>query len=148
MRSNATRFIGHSMPAYLPPVPSSTETLSLLTSSATSLTVTVSPPQGHRLIASGSEGYKTRRLQTRLEQAIFFGTAESENPFAFELQPETYEGDLASAALAVSAGILASSESCSFSLFLPVSHAHSRTRAPHELASGSFSRRLCATLEG
>lgn len=96
------------MPSYLPPVPSALQSLSLLTSSASSLTVTVSPPQGNQLIASGSEGYKTRRLQTRLEQAIFFGTQEVENPFAFDLQPD-YEGDLATAALAVSAGILASS---------------------------------------
>lgn len=96
------------MPSYLPPVPSAVQTISLLTSSASSLAVSVSPPQGHRLIAAGSEGYKTRRLQTRLEQAIFFGTQDVENPFAFDLQPD-YEGDLAAAALAVSAGILASS---------------------------------------
>ncbi|GAA5875605.1 hypothetical protein JCM3774_006115 [Rhodotorula dairenensis] len=108
LRSNANRFIGASMPSYLPPVPSAVQALSLLTSSASSLAVTVSPPQGHRLIAAGSEGYKTRRLQTRLEQAIFFGTQDVENPFAFDLQPD-YEGDLAVAALAVSAGILASS---------------------------------------
>ncbi|KWU46470.1 methyltransferase type 11 [Rhodotorula sp. JG-1b] len=110
LRSNSNRFIGASMPSYLPPVPSAVESISLLTSSASSLTVTVSPPQGNQLIASGSEGYKTRRLQTRLEQAIFFGTQEVENPFAFDLQPD-YEGDLATAALAVSAGILASSSS-------------------------------------
>ena len=108
LRSNSNRFIGASMPSYLPPVPSAVESISLLTSSASSLTVTVSPPQGNQLIASGSEGYKTRQLQTRLEQAIFFGTQEVENPFAFDLQPD-YEGDLATAALAVSAGILASS---------------------------------------
>lgn len=107
LRNSSNRFIGASMPSYLPPVPSAVESISLLTSSASSLTVTVSPPQGNQLIASGSEGYKTRRLQTRLEQAIFFGTHEVENPFAFDLQPD-YEGDLATAALAVSAGILAS----------------------------------------
>ncbi|GAA5989361.1 hypothetical protein JCM10908_001278 [Rhodotorula pacifica] len=110
LRSNSNRFIGASMASYLPPVPTAVQTLSLLTSSASSLTVSVSPPQGNRLIASGSEGYKTRRLQTRLEQAIFFGTQDSENPFAFDLQPD-YEGDLAIAAQAVSAGILASSSS-------------------------------------
>ena len=98
------------MTPYLPPVPTATETVTLLTSTASTLTVAVSPPQGHRLIASGAEGYKTRRLQTRLEQAICFGTQDVENPFAFDLQPD-YEGDLAVAAQAASAGILASSKS-------------------------------------
>ncbi|GAA6006390.1 uncharacterized protein JCM10292_002672 [Rhodotorula paludigena] len=108
LRGNLNRFLGISLPSYLPTPSATLESLSLLSSSPSILTVTVSPPQGHRLIASGAEGYKTRRLQTRLEQAIFFGTSETENPLAFDLQPD-YEGDLALAAEAVSAEILASS---------------------------------------
>lgn len=96
------------MAPYLASPAAAVETLSLLTSSPSVFSVNVSPPQGHRLIAPGTEGYKTRRLQTRLEQAIFFGTSEVENPLAFDLQPD-FEGDLAVAAVAVSSEILASS---------------------------------------
>ncbi|BGP29934.1 hypothetical protein JCM10296v2_001686 [Rhodotorula toruloides] len=60
------------------------------------------------LTAPGTEGYETRRLQTRIEQAVFFGTAEAQNPLALDLQPD-FEVDLAVAAVAVSSGILASS---------------------------------------
>ncbi|BGP37735.1 hypothetical protein JCM10449v2_001657 [Rhodotorula kratochvilovae] len=113
LRQNATRFLGHSMPSYLPSPPAATETLSLLTSSPSLVTVAVSAPQGAERLApgaGGAEALKTRRLQTRLEQAIFYGTREAENPLAFDIQPD-FEGDLAKAAAAVSAEILASSSS-------------------------------------
>ncbi|KAJ8295400.1 Nucleoporin nup132 [Rhodotorula toruloides] len=108
LRKNTDRFLGLSMPSYLPSPATAIETLSLLTSSPSIFSVSVSPPQGHRLIAPGTEGYKTRRLLTRIEQAVFFGTNEAQNPLAFDLQPD-FEGDLAVAAVAVSSGILASS---------------------------------------
>lgn len=112
LRQNSTRFLGLSMPSYLYSPPSSTETLSLLTSSPSLLTVSVSAPHhpGQRVApsAGGLEALKTHRLKTRLEQAIFYGTREAENPLAFDIQPD-FEGDLAKAATAVSADILASS---------------------------------------
>ncbi|GAA5863802.1 hypothetical protein JCM1840_005771 [Sporobolomyces johnsonii] len=108
LRHNTNRVLGISSPSYLPAAPSAHDTLSLLTSISSILTVTVSLPQGHQLIAAGSEGYKTRKLKTKVEHAIYFGTSEAENPLAFNLQPD-YEGDLAVAAEAVSAEILASS---------------------------------------
>ncbi|CDR42823.1 RHTO0S07e04500g1_1 [Rhodotorula toruloides] len=108
LRKNTDRFLGLSMPSYHPSATATIETLSLLTSSPSIFSVSVSPPQGHRLVARGTEGYKTRRLQTRIEQAVFFGTNEAQNPLAFDLQPDL-EGDLAVAAIAVSSGILASS---------------------------------------
>ncbi|BGP22727.1 hypothetical protein JCM10295v2_001618 [Rhodotorula toruloides] len=108
LRKNTDRFLGLSMPSYLPSPAAAIETLSLLTSSPSIFSVSVSPPQGHRLLALGTEGYKTRRLQTRIEQAVFFGTDPAHNPLAFDLQPD-FEGDLAVAAVAVSSEILASS---------------------------------------
>ncbi|BGO89473.1 hypothetical protein NBRC10512v2_001430 [Rhodotorula toruloides] len=89
------------MPSYLPSPAAAIETLSLLNSSPSILLC-------HRLIAPGTERYKTRRLQTRIEQAAFFGANEAQNRLAFDLQPD-FEGDLAVAAVAVSSGILASS---------------------------------------
>ncbi|GAA5922516.1 hypothetical protein JCM3775_005758 [Rhodotorula graminis] len=112
LRQNSTRFLGLSMPSYLPAPPSPTETLSLLTSSPSLVTVTVSAPHGsqQRVVPGGVEALKTQRLKTRLEQAIFYGTREAENPLAFDIQPD-FEGDLAKASTAVSADILASSSS-------------------------------------
>ncbi|GAA6004642.1 hypothetical protein JCM10207_000965 [Rhodosporidiobolus poonsookiae] len=111
LRSTAHRIIGHSLPSHLPNPTSSTSTLSLLTSTPSLLTVSVTAPRT-RALAPSSEGLKTRKLQTRLEQAVFFGTkageGDAENPLAFELHPG-YEGDLAKAAEALSAEILASS---------------------------------------
>ncbi|GEM09537.1 hypothetical protein Rt10032_c08g3554 [Rhodotorula toruloides] len=74
LRKNTDRYLGLSMPSYLPSPAASIETLSLLTSSPSIFSVSVSPSQGHRLVAPGTEGYKSRRLQTRIEQAVFFGT--------------------------------------------------------------------------
>jgi len=112
LRQNSTRFLGLSMPTYLAAPLSPTETLSLLTSSPSLVTVTVTAPHGsqQRVAPGGVEALKTQRLKTRLEQAIFYGTREAENPLAFDIQPD-FEGDLAKASTAVSADILASSAS-------------------------------------
>ncbi|ORY72608.1 methyltransferase type 11 [Leucosporidium creatinivorum] len=106
LRSNTHRFLGVSTPSA--PLPSGLETLSLLTSTSTILAIQVSPPALLASFAPGSEGYKTRKLKTKIEQAIFFGASDVENPLAFDLQPD-FEGDLISATEAVSAEILASS---------------------------------------
>lgn len=100
------------MPTYLAAPLSPTETLSLLTSSPSLVTVTVTAPHGsqQRVAPGGVEALNTQRLKTRLEQAIFYGTREAENPLAFDIQPD-FEGDLAKASTAVSADILASSAS-------------------------------------
>ncbi|BGP13786.1 hypothetical protein JCM10213v2_001724 [Rhodosporidiobolus nylandii] len=107
LRGSSTRIIGLSLSSYLPSPPAAAptaDTLSLLTSTPSTLTVSVAPRPG----AAGVPD-KTRKLQTRLEQAVFFGSAqEAENPLRFDLQPG-YEGDLAKAAEALSAEILASS---------------------------------------
>ncbi|GAA5843798.1 hypothetical protein JCM9279_000149 [Rhodotorula babjevae] len=112
LRQNSTRFLGLSMPSYLLAPPSPTETLSLLTSTPSLVTVTVTAPHGsqQRVAPGGVDALKTQRLKTRLEQAIFYGTREAENPLAFDIQPD-FEGDLAKASTAVSANILASSSS-------------------------------------
>ncbi|GAA5848319.1 hypothetical protein JCM8547_004477 [Rhodosporidiobolus lusitaniae] len=117
LRSPSHRLLGYSLPSYLPSPPSSSpttpDTLTLLTSTPSLLTVSVSFPSPRATVPD-----KTRKLQTRLEQAVFFGASPSssassangevENPLAFDLPPE-FEGDLARAAEGVSAGILASS---------------------------------------
>jgi nuclear pore complex protein Nup133 len=113
LRSNTHRFLGVSTPSA--PGPSGLETLSLLTSTSTILAIRVSPPALLASFAPGSEGYKTRKLKTKIEQAIFFGASDVENPLAFDLQPD-FEGDLISATEAVSAEILASSKR-SFDIF-------------------------------
>lgn len=107
LRSNTHRFLGVSTPSA--PLSSGLETLSLLTSTSTILAIQVSPPALLASFAPGSEGYKTRKLKTKIEQAIFFGASDVENPLAFDLQPD-FEGDLISATEAVSAEILASSK--------------------------------------
>ncbi|GAA5979128.1 hypothetical protein JCM11641_008435 [Rhodosporidiobolus odoratus] len=105
LRSSSTRIVGTSLPAYISPSPSAAppaNTLFLLTSTSSTLSVSVVS----RPVAVPD---KTRKLQTRLEQAVFFGSAmEAENPLSFDLQPG-FEGDLAKAAVGLSAGILASS---------------------------------------
>lgn len=58
--------------------------------------------------APGTEGYKTRKLKTKLEQAIFYGANDADNPLAFDLLPG-FQGDLMAATEAVSSEILASS---------------------------------------
>ncbi|GAA5885246.1 hypothetical protein JCM6882_009536 [Rhodosporidiobolus microsporus] len=109
LRNSSNRILGLSLPSYLPTASASSapDVLSLLTSSPSIFSVSVSLPHALATIPD-----KTRKLQTRLEQAVFFGTpssaAEGENPLAFDLPPE-FEGDLAKAAERVSAEILASS---------------------------------------
>ncbi len=100
LRSSTHRFFGLSTP---PASPSSHLTaISLLSSTPSILTATVSPAAAPRAAP------KTRRLQTRLEQAVFFGGSQSDNPLAFDLRPG-WEGDLGAAAEAVSLEICASS---------------------------------------
>lgn len=106
LRSNTHRFLGVSTAS--PPTPSGIETLSLLTSTSTILAIQVSPPQLLTSLAPGSDGYKTRKLKTKIEQAIYFGASDAENPLTFDLQPD-FQGDLIAASEAVSAEILASS---------------------------------------
>lgn len=111
LRNPAHRILGFSLPSYLASTSSPTATadsLSLLTSTPSLLAVTVHPSASSGRLALPD---KTRKLQTRLEQAVFFGTAqgvEGENPLAFKLQ-HGFEGDLAKAAERLSAEILASS---------------------------------------
>lgn len=107
LRSNTHRFLGLSPPSFVPS-PSGIETLSLLTSTSTILVIQVSPPQIAHTFAPGSEGHKTRKLKTKIEQAIYFGAGDEENPLAFDMQPD-FEGDLLAATEAVSAEILSSS---------------------------------------
>lgn len=102
LRSSTHRFFGISTPPPNPSITSQTTTLSLLSSTPSILSVTVNPAAAPRAAP------KTRRLQTRLEQAVFFGGPASDNPLAFDLRPG-WEGDLGAAAEAVSREICASS---------------------------------------
>lgn len=106
LRSSTHRFFGLSTPAptLTSTVASASQlvTVSLLSSTPSILTATVNPAAAPRAAP------KTRRLQTRLEQAVFFGGAKSDNPLAFDLRPG-WEGDLGAAAEAVSQEICASS---------------------------------------
>ncbi|GAA6029226.1 hypothetical protein JCM8097_003577 [Rhodosporidiobolus ruineniae] len=117
LRNASQRILGSSLPPYLPSAsPSSSssgaDSLTLLTSAPSLLTLSVSPASS---TLSSLPPTPTRKLQTRLEHAVFFGTPAagatgeaSENPLAFDLPPE-FEGDLARAAEGVSAELLASS---------------------------------------
>jgi len=102
LRHSTHRFLGLSSSPAAPNAASQTVTLSLLSSTPSVLSVTVNPAAAPRAAP------KTRRLQTRLEQAVFFGGAKSDNPLAFDLRPG-WEGDLGAAAEAVSDDICASS---------------------------------------
>ncbi|KAM0753804.1 methyltransferase type 11 [Meredithblackwellia eburnea MCA 4105] len=103
LRSSAARFLGVSSLN-----PTSSRSLTLLTSSPTLISIDVTSSQPFEFDQPGSEGFKTRKLKNKLEQAIFFGGKDSENPLAFDLSPD-FEGDLIAASLAVSTELLASS---------------------------------------
>lgn len=108
LRINTHRFLGISTPS--PAVTAAGKaSLSLLTSTGTVLSIQVTAPQTFSTLAPGSEGYKTRKLKTKIEQAIFYGSNDADNPLAFDLLPD-YEGDLMAAAESVSAEILASGQ--------------------------------------
>lgn len=107
LRSSTNRFLGLSTTlAQSAAIP----TLGLLTSTASIISIEITAPTGLTLDNNNSAATKTRKLKTKIEQAIFFGTDSAENPLAFDLLPE-FEGDLITAAEAVSTEILSSSES-------------------------------------
>jgi len=124
LRHNTNRFIGVSLPS-ISSSPSSASTLSLLTSTASLLNLSVTPPAPLPLsVNNTSETYKTRKLKAKIEHAIYFGITstssdkkkksnqnaeEEENLFKFDLQRD-YEGDLAVAVEGVSRDLLASGE--------------------------------------
>ncbi|GAA5852763.1 hypothetical protein JCM3766R1_006149 [Sporobolomyces carnicolor] len=109
LRHNTNRFIGVSSipPPSSSPSSSSSTTLSLLTSTCSLLDVTVTLPDSPLplSITNTSETYKTRKLKSKVEHAIYFGI--DENLFKFDLQKD-YEGDLAVAVEGVSQDLLAS----------------------------------------
>ncbi|GAA5931821.1 Nup133p [Sporobolomyces koalae] len=127
LRHNTNRFIGVSSPDYLSVSPASSSTstsLTLLTSTSSLLNLTVTPPSSPLplSITNTSETYKTRKLKSKIEHAIYFGinakstvgkrsqseaATEQENLFKFDLQQD-YEGDLAVAAEGVSQDLLSS----------------------------------------
>lgn len=152
LRHNTNRFIGVSSipPPSSSPSSSSSTTLSLLTSTCSLLDVTVTLPDSPLplSITNTSETYKTRKLKSKVEHAIYFGIGstssgggkqnarslapvrgeaaadrdldrQDENLFKFDLQKD-YEGDLAVAVEGVSQDLLASGETSflSLSLFL------------------------------
>lgn len=108
LRSNTNRFLGISNPS--PFVLSATQSLTLLTSTASLLSVEITAPQGLIADLPGTEGFKTRKLKSKIEQAVFYGGDAADNPLAFDLLPD-FEGDLTAAAEAVSSEILSSSAS-------------------------------------
>lgn len=107
LRTNTNRFLGVSIPSS---APSAAQSLTLLTSTASLLTLEVAPTQGLVFDHPGSEGFETRKLKSKIEQAIFFEGEDVDNPLAFKVMNE-YKGDLIAAATAVSTEILSSSES-------------------------------------
>ncbi|GAA5905117.1 Nup133p [Sporobolomyces salmoneus] len=127
LRHNTNQFIGLSLPSAPSSRSPASTTLSLLTSTASLLNLTVTPPASPLplSITNTSETYKTRKLKSKIEHAIYFGITsssssrkgrtisskedneEEENLFKFDLQKD-YEGDLAVAAEGVSQDLLAS----------------------------------------
>ncbi|GAA5966313.1 hypothetical protein JCM3765_005253 [Sporobolomyces pararoseus] len=130
LRHNTNRFIGISLPSRASSSATSTS-LSLLTSTSSLLNITVTPPASPLplSITNTSETYKTRKLKSKIEHAIYFGITsasrtsnkknrmnedgegagggEEENLFKFDLQKD-YQGDLAVAVEGVSQDLLAS----------------------------------------
>lgn len=105
LRSNTNRFLGISTPA--PSNSSAAASLTLLTSSASLLSIETSS-DGLPIDGNVVDGFYTRKLKTKIEQAIFFGAADADNPLAFDLLPD-FQGDLMAASGAVSSEILSSS---------------------------------------
>ena len=101
LRSPTTRFLGYSTLSLLAP-----RSLTLLTSETTLLSVDVTAAHAFAPDEPGTEGYKTRKLKSKIEQAIFYG--EMDNPLRFDLV-DGFEGDLTLATLAISAELLSSS---------------------------------------
>ena len=97
LRSPTARFIGIST---VPPTTSATaaRSLTLLTSDATLVSVDVTSAQSFFADQPNLDGYQTRKLKSKIEQAIFFGQAD--NPLRFDLV-DGYEGDLTAATLEI-----------------------------------------------
>ncbi|KAL8293054.1 hypothetical protein RQP46_000748 [Phenoliferia psychrophenolica] len=109
LRSPTSRFLGLSTrpSTSTPPSPSSSRSLTLLTSDATLLSVDVVTSLAGGEVGLSTEAYKTRKLKSKIEQAIFYG-GERDNPLLFDLQ-DGFEGDLTAASLAISSELLSSS---------------------------------------
>lgn len=105
LRSNTSRFLGISTPTSSSPT---SRSLTLLASTASLISIDVTPPQHSFNDLPGSEAYKTRKLKSKIEQAIFYGAPDEDNPLAFDLLPD-FQGDLIAAAQAVSSELLSSS---------------------------------------
>ncbi|KAK4705783.1 hypothetical protein P7C70_g405, partial [Phenoliferia sp. Uapishka_3] len=104
LRSPTSRFIGYST---LPAPPGyASRSLNLLTSDAALIALSVTSIENFYPHQPGTEGYKTSRLKTKIEQAIFYGE-ESDNPLSFAV-PDGFEGDLTASTLAVSEELLSS----------------------------------------
>ncbi|KAI5479591.1 nuclear pore complex protein Nup133 [Pseudohyphozyma bogoriensis] len=106
LRSSSNRFLGASVNASTSP--NTYPCLSLLTSTASLLTVEVTSVESIQNEQAGSEEHKTRKLKGKIEQGIYFGGNDADNPLAFDLLPD-FEGDLIAASEAVSQEILSSS---------------------------------------
>lgn len=112
LRINTQRFLGTSTPIR-PRVVGSSDGLSLLTSSASTIHIAVSEHVEPGREFMSTEAFKTRRLKKKIEQAVYFGAGNEENPLAFDL-PSDFEGDLAAAVEAVSTEILSSGKILAF----------------------------------
>lgn len=105
LRLNTNRFLGISNPS---PIAPSANSLTLLTSTASLLSIEVAASRELIFDHPGTEGFETRKLKSKIEQAIFFEGDDADNPLDFHLLPD-YKGDLIAAAEAVSSEILSSS---------------------------------------
>lgn len=108
LRAASNRFLGISTT-----LPATANSVALLTASASLISIETRP-EGIRDEERSTESFKTKKLKSKIEQAIFFGGADVDNPLAFDLLPG-FEGDLIVAAELVSAEILSSSSSFSLS---------------------------------
>lgn len=107
LRSSNQRFLGFSSPDLSQGHRHTS--LSLLTSFESIMSVKLSTQQRTSAVAE-NEAWATRKLRVKIEQAIFFGTGDDQNPLAFDLPPNV-DGDLVAASESVSSNLLASSRS-------------------------------------
>ncbi|KAM0792359.1 hypothetical protein ACM66B_005039 [Microbotryomycetes sp. NB124-2] len=109
LRSTSQRFIGTST-ADASAIASGTGSLSLLTSMASIMTVQISQAPLPDRRSVDTEAFKTRKLKTKMEQAIFFGAGAegNTNPLTFVVDADA-PGDLVAAAQAVSSELLSPS---------------------------------------
>ncbi|KAK4053848.1 hypothetical protein OIV83_001504 [Microbotryomycetes sp. JL201] len=109
LRSSSERFIGLST-TDASSAPDGFGTLSLLTSMASIMTIQISQASISNKHSQESESFKTRKLKTKMEQAIFFGAGPqgNANPLTFVVDPDA-PGDLVAAAQSVSSELMSSS---------------------------------------